>query len=247
MRLRQIALVAGKLTPAVDDLCAVLGIEVGFNDPGVRMFGLENAVMPVGDTFLEVVSPVEEGATAGRYLERRGGDGGYMVMIQTDDFRADRARLDGLGVRIVWSAELDDIAGMHLHPRDVGGAILSLDQPVPPESWRWGGPEWKQHVSRESVREIAAAEIQSDDPERLARRWAEVLAREARANGGGWEIRLDRGALRFVGATDGRGEGLGGFDVVVADRERVVSAARARGVGSRGDALELAGVRVKLV
>ena len=247
MRLRQIALVAGKLTPVVDDLRAVLGIDVGFNDPGVRMFGLENAVMPVGDTFLEVVSPVEEGTTAGRYLERRGGDGGYMVMIQTDDFRADRARLDALGVRIVWSAELDDISGMHLHPRDVGGAILSLDQPLPPESWRWGGPEWKEHVRRESVSEIATAEIQSDDPERLAHRWGDVLAREARKSGAGWEIRLDRGALRFVRATDGRGEGLGGFDVAVANRERVLAAARSRGITRRGDTIEVAGVRVKLV
>ena len=34
--------------------------------------------MPVGDTFLEVVSPIDPKATAERYLARRGGDGGYM-------------------------------------------------------------------------------------------------------------------------------------------------------------------------
>ena len=56
MRLRQIALVAQELDPVVENLCAVLGIEVGFNDPGVAAFGLHNAVMPVGDTVLEVVS-----------------------------------------------------------------------------------------------------------------------------------------------------------------------------------------------
>src|SRR2546425_11952165 len=99
--------------------------------------------MPVGATFLEVVSPVREGTTAGRLLDRRGGDGGYMVILQTADLRADRARLAALGVRIVWQVELDDIATVHLHPRDLGGAIVSLDQPVPPESWRWGGPEWQ--------------------------------------------------------------------------------------------------------
>src|SRR3989441_3727031 len=99
--------------------------------------------MPVGQTFLEVVSPVRDGTTAGRLLDRRGGDGGYMVILQTADLRADRARLAALGVRIVWQAELDDIATVHLHPRDLGGAIVSLDQPVPPESWRWGGPEWR--------------------------------------------------------------------------------------------------------
>ena len=80
MRLRQIALVARELEPVVSDFSAILGIEVAYNDPGVRVFGLENAVMPVGDTFLEVVSPIEGGTTAGRLLERRG-DGGYMVIL----------------------------------------------------------------------------------------------------------------------------------------------------------------------
>src|SRR5205814_906057 len=83
---------------------------------------LHNAVMPVGQTFLEVVSPVREGTTAGRLLDRRGGDGGYMVILQTADLRADRTRLAALGVRIVWQVELDDIATVHLHPRDLGGA-----------------------------------------------------------------------------------------------------------------------------
>ena len=42
-----------------------------FDDPGVGEFGLINAVFPVGDTFVEVVSAVQPGTTAGRYLARR--------------------------------------------------------------------------------------------------------------------------------------------------------------------------------
>jgi len=110
MRLRQVALVARELDPVVADLTAVLGIEVAFHDPGVAEFGLRNAVMPVGDTFLEVVSPVQETTTAGRWLERHGGDGGYMVILQTEDLEADRRRLARLGIRLVWQIALDDIA-----------------------------------------------------------------------------------------------------------------------------------------
>ena len=29
-------------------------------------------------------------------------------------------------------------------PRDVGGAIVSLDRPLPPASWRWAGPGWEE-------------------------------------------------------------------------------------------------------
>jgi len=248
MRLRQIALVARDLDPVVADLCAVLGIAVAFRDPGVGVFGLHNAVMPIGDTFLEVVSPIEADTTAGRYLERRGGDGGYMVLVQCDDLDADRKRVADLGVRVVWSADLPDIRGTHLHPRDVGGAILSLDAALPPESWRWAGLDWRQHMRTEVVSEISAVEIQSDDPRALARRWSQVLARPvAETAAGVIRIVLDQGAIRFVEAADGRGDGVGGIDVATNDRERLLAAARARGVSAFADRVVICGTRIRLV
>src|SRR4051812_15771311 len=103
MRIRQVVIAARDLAAVVDDLHAVLGIEVAFRDPGVGVFGLHNAVMPVGDTFLEVVSPVEADTAAGRFIERHGRDGGYMVIVQTEDTDADRARVTQLGIRTVWN------------------------------------------------------------------------------------------------------------------------------------------------
>ena len=77
--------------PIVNDLCNLFEFEVSFNDPGVGHFGLENAVIPIGNDFLEVVSPVEENTTAGRFLDKRNGDGGYMIIIQVDDFDKSKA------------------------------------------------------------------------------------------------------------------------------------------------------------
>ena len=105
---------------------------------------LENSVMALGDTFLEIVTPVEENTTAGRFLARRGGDGGYMVIVQVDDLAERRADVDGLGVRVVWETKEEKAAAFHMHPKDVGGAILSFDQMWPPESWQWAGPNWDQ-------------------------------------------------------------------------------------------------------
>ena len=82
MRLRQIALAAGDLDAVTSVLCDVLGIGAPFHDPGVGVFGLENAVFAIGDTFLEVVSPVRDDATAKRWIAKRGGDAGYMVIVQ---------------------------------------------------------------------------------------------------------------------------------------------------------------------
>ena len=67
MDIRQIVMVSSLRDPIVSDLSQLFGLEVAFNDPGVGHFGLENAVMPLGTDFLEVVSPIEENTTAGRY------------------------------------------------------------------------------------------------------------------------------------------------------------------------------------
>ena len=66
MWLRQIALVAHDLEPVVDRLEKVLGLKVAYRDPEVAVFGLVNAVMPVGGEFLEVVQPVKAAASPPR-------------------------------------------------------------------------------------------------------------------------------------------------------------------------------------
>ena len=82
IQLRQICLVARELEPVIEDLTEVLGIQRCYVDPGVGQFGLENTLMPIGRNFLEVVAPIQEGTAGGRYLDRRSGDGGYMVITQ---------------------------------------------------------------------------------------------------------------------------------------------------------------------
>src|SRR5260370_8098111 len=80
LRLRQIALVAHELTPIAQDMHDLFGLEVGFRDPGVKTFGLENALFPVGNQFIEVVSPIQENTAGGRYLDRRGGARGSLAI-----------------------------------------------------------------------------------------------------------------------------------------------------------------------
>lgn len=247
MHIRQIALVARELEPVVAELCDVLGVEVGFRDPGVAEFGLHNAVMPVGTTFLEVVSPVRPDTTAGRFLERRGGDGGYMAIFQTDDLAADRRRLAALGVRIVWEATHDDIATVHLHPRDIGGAIVSLDQPRPPTSWRWGGRGWEAKARTARVRAITSVTLSAADPARLASRWGTVLdLGDPRPDRGGFHLALDPGSIHFV-AADGHGEGISAVGLTASDADAVLAAARARDLRTNGRSVAIGGVRFELL
>ena len=93
-----------------------------------------------------------------------------------------------------------------------------------------------------------AAEIQCDDPDALAARWAEVterpVSRDADDNP---EVRLADGAIRFVRVTDGRGIGLGGIDVEVVDRERLIATAEARGCEVSDETVMICGTRIRLV
>lgn len=165
---------ARELEPVVDQLCATFGLTVCFRDPGVGEFGLHNALMTVGDQLLEVVSPTREGTTAGRLLDRRGGDGGYMVLFEVDDLDERAARLAERDVRVVWRIDLADIRARHLHPRDVGGAIVSVDQPVPNSAWRWAGPGWRPHQNTGVVTGIAGVTISAHDPAAMRHRWTEL-------------------------------------------------------------------------
>ena len=58
LTLRQICLVAAELKPAIEDLAAVLGLNVCYVDPHVDIFGVENSLLAVGTNFIEVVAPV---------------------------------------------------------------------------------------------------------------------------------------------------------------------------------------------
>ena len=169
IRLRQVALVASDLDTVVAELCAALGLEVCYVDPGVGEFGLHNALMLIGDQFLEVVSPTREGTTAGRLLERRArdngnGDGGYMAIYEVDDLDARVEHVQAAGVRVVWSVDLPTIRARHLHPRDVGGALVSIDQPARRGEWPWGGPTWRAHDGNGVVTAIAGLTIGAADP-----------------------------------------------------------------------------------
>ena len=247
MRLRQIALVAKDLAKARADVAAVLGVDYAYVDPAVAKYGLSNVVFPVGDTFLEVVSPHTAGTTAGRLLDKRGGDGGYMVILQVEDVALARQRVRACAVRIVAELDRPGVAMTHLHPKDTGGALLSLDYMEPETRWDWGGPDWQQHVDTATSLRITAAELQGDDPAGMAARWAEVLGVAAEKHQQRYRIALQDSEIRFVPSDDCRGEGLSAIDLVVRNPDAVRLVAAARGLLDGQGTVLLAGTRIRLV
>jgi Glyoxalase-like domain len=174
-RLRQAVIASRDLERTAGRLQELLGLGESYSDPGVEYFGLRNAVFALGDTFLEVISPIRPDTSAGRLLNRRGDDTCYMLMFQIEDLEAARERARQAGIREVFELSLPDISEVHLHPADMRAAIVSLSQPDPPPSWRWGGPDW---ALRSAPLRITGATITVQEPARVADRWGVVLGSE---------------------------------------------------------------------
>ena len=223
MDIRQIVMVSSLRDPIVSDLNKLFGLEVAFNDPGVGHFGLENAVMPLGTDFLEVVSPIEENTTAGRYLHKRGGDGGYMVIIQVDDFDRSKSLVNDYKIGIVWDTDLPEAKAIHLHPKQMGGAIVSLDWMNPKESWKWAGPEWNKYIT-DDIKGIDGVEIQANNPEEMFNRWKDILD-ASNINESEKKIYLDNTWISFTDEDD-RGSGISAFSLITDNKELLISKAK---------------------
>lgn len=233
-RLRQLV-IASETTDTIDVLREVLELGAPYVDPGVKEFGLTNGVFAIGDQFLEVVVPEVETAPAQRFLNR-GGPGGYMVIFQTPDLEGVRAKADEMGIRRVWNADLKDISASHLHPADIGAAIVSIDEARPASSWRWGGPDWNK---RSKPGRLIGAVIESPDSAALAKRWSDVLGAERAGN----KVQLEDAALEFYPADTER---LVAFHMHLPDADAALARAKRADLAVEGQTIHVAGVSLVL-
>jgi len=236
MRLRQLVL-ACESQGSYDQLQHILGLGEPFHDPGVSEFGLHNAVFAIGDQFLEIVVPGSDQAPAKRFIERSG-QGGYMAIFQTDNIDAARERIADQHVRTVWNMDLDDISATHLHPADIGGAIVSIDETRPPESWRWGGKDWQD---RSVPGFLKGAALASPSPSELAEKWGNAMGLTAVSEKSDRRLQLDDGQLHFL---EGDVEKLVYFDIAVEDPVSVIARAEALGFRTQGHVVEFMGAHL---
>jgi hypothetical protein len=258
LRLRQIALVAKDLATTEKQVQDVLGLEICYRDPGVGKYGLHNALFSMGGTFLEIVSPTRPDTAGGRYIERRKGDGGYMYIVDCDDLEHRREHFKAKGARLVQDLKSgDDVStseALHLHPKDTGGCLLSVDRHSGGADmmggYHWAGPDWQQHDRSKTVRAITGARMQCEDPQTVAHRWSELLERPVTRNGDIWTIDIDNARARFTPLEDDRGEGLSAVRLSCKDIPAILANAKKHGakVGEvpTGPFVELVGVRFVL-
>jgi hypothetical protein len=222
-RIRQVVIAAWDLDATMRELRALLGVPEGFHDLGVDAFGLVNEVLVVGNTFFEVVTPTRPGpdTAAGRFLTKTGDRGGYMAIFQVDDQDAARERIAERGMRIVWLGELHGIAGTHIHPADIGGAIVSLDTTsaaIGVDAWPWAGPDWPSRVATGRVSGVIGIDVAARDPEAMCTAWASVVGAARAAEPTSFDL-VDGGLVSFRATVGDEQEGIVGYALRATDAQ----------------------------
>lgn len=120
---------------SIDDTLAfyrdAMGLEVAHRET-VDDQGVNVAMLPVGESRVELLEPVGPDTPVGRFLDNRG-PGLHHVCYEVPDIHEALARLRTSGVRLV-DEEPRVGAGGHLvafvHPSATGGVLVELSQPV---------------------------------------------------------------------------------------------------------------------
>ena len=108
-----------------------LGLKVTHEET-VEHERVKTAMLPVGESRVELLEPTEEDSPVGRFLAKRG-EGLHHVALQVEDIDAAMQRLKAQGARLI-SDDVQVGAGGHLyffvHPSSAGGVLVEIVQPV---------------------------------------------------------------------------------------------------------------------
>ena len=87
------------------------------------------AFIPVGETKIELLEPLGEGAVS-KFLEKKG-EGIHHIAIEVDDIEAVLAQMKKEGVTLIDETPRQGAEGKiaFIHPKSTGGILLELVQP----------------------------------------------------------------------------------------------------------------------
>lgn len=88
------------------------------------------AMLPLGESRIELLEPTSDDSPISKFLEKRGG-GIHHIAVQVDDIEAALAKLKAQGARLIDEAPRIGAAGClvaFVHPSSANGVLLELVQ-----------------------------------------------------------------------------------------------------------------------
>jgi methylmalonyl-CoA/ethylmalonyl-CoA epimerase len=127
MKLDHIGIATQKLDEALALWRDALGLQVDVTEE-VTEQGVRVAMLPVGETHIELLEPLSETSPVGKFLEKRG-PGIHHVAIRVPDIRASLASLKAKGTRLIDETPRVGARGClvaFIHPSSANGVLLEL-------------------------------------------------------------------------------------------------------------------------
>ena len=227
LRLRPICLVARDQQKVVEDSATLLDMRPVHGSGDLTRFGLpaKGAMFQRGHSMLDALGVENlvfaaarissrccfqsgpKAAPSSRLMERRRGDTGYMIILQAEDVESYVRLGEQQGIRIINQARFPHYRDVHFHPKDTGGALLSVARH--PARQPRDGPWYAagQLPRSRVVAGLAAAELQATI--RKPWRCGGVACWTDRSNAWASIIRYCSRTVRCVSCARPTGEGTG--------------------------------------
>ena len=91
------------------------------------------AMLPIGESRVELLEPISDDSPISKFLEKRGG-GIHHIAVEVDDIEASLAQLKAKGMRLIDESPRIGAEGClvaFVHPSSANGVLLELVQTVP--------------------------------------------------------------------------------------------------------------------
>jgi methylmalonyl-CoA/ethylmalonyl-CoA epimerase len=126
----------GIATRGIDDAAKfyrdVLGLDVAETEEVAEQM-VRVAMLPIGESRIELLEATSEDSPISRFLEKRG-PGIHHIAVRVEDIRAALANLRAKGARLIDEEPRQGAGGClvaFVHPSSTGGVLLELVQRVP--------------------------------------------------------------------------------------------------------------------
>ncbi|MGH2767526.1 MAG: methylmalonyl-CoA epimerase [Candidatus Methylomirabilales bacterium] len=98
-RLEHIAIAVSDLEAAIAHYCSVWGLALEHREV-IADYGVEEAMLPLGDCYLQLLAPLSAESTVAAFIERRG-EGLHHLAYEVEDLGAALEALRRQGVRLI--------------------------------------------------------------------------------------------------------------------------------------------------
>jgi methylmalonyl-CoA/ethylmalonyl-CoA epimerase len=98
----------------------------------VEEFGVEAALLEIGDAHVELLTPIGSDSAVARFLEKNG-PGMHHVAYRTEDIDAELQRMSQAGIRMIDEQArtgIRDSRVAFVHPKSTGGVLTEIVEPA---------------------------------------------------------------------------------------------------------------------